>query len=73
MEERWKVETEENEEATTSEAADLKRDLKRVLSVVINRAHRKSQVMQCLGFCTANFWSSLAYASAEQKPKHCLT
>ena len=25
------------------------------------------------GFCTADFWSSLAYESAEQKPKHCLT
>ena len=39
----------------------------------INRADRKSQVSQCLGFCTADFWSSLAYESAEQKPKHCLT
>ena len=39
------------------------------------RADRKShaQVRQCLGFCRADFWSSLAYASAEQKPKHCLT
>ena len=25
------------------------------------------------GFCTADFWSSFAYESAEQKPKHCLT
>ena len=24
-------------------------------------------------FCTADFWSSCAYESAEQKPKHCLT
>ena len=37
------------------------------------RADRKSQVRQCLGFCTAAIWSSLAYESAEQKPKHCLT
>ena len=37
------------------------------------RAERKSQVRQCLVFCTADFWFSLAYESAEQKPKHCLT
>ena len=36
-------------------------------------ADRKSQARQCLGFFTAYFWSSLAYESAEQKPKHCLT
>ena len=30
-------------------------------------------VRQCLGFCIADFWSSLAYESAEQKPNHCLT
>ena len=40
---------------------------------VLTRADRKSQVMQCLGFCTANFWSLLAYESAVQNPKHCLT
>ena len=33
------------------------------------RADRESQVRQCLGCCTAYFWSSLAYESAEQKPK----
>ena len=33
------------------------------------RADRKSQVRQCLSFCTADFWSLLAYKSAEQ-PKH---
>ena len=33
-----------------------------------DRADRKSKVRQCLGFSTANFWSSLAYESAEQKP-----
>ena len=37
------------------------------------RADRKSQVRQCLSFCTADFWPALAYESAEQKPKHCLT
>ena len=37
------------------------------------RADKKSQVRQYLGFGTADFWSSLAYESAEQKPKHCLT
>ena len=26
-----------------------------------------------LGFCTADFWPALAYESAKQKPKHCLT
>ena len=40
---------------------------------LITRADRKSKVGQCLGFCTADFWSSLAYESAEQKLKHCLT
>ena len=40
---------------------------------VMDRAVRKSQVRQCLGFCTADFGSSLVYESAEQKPKHCLT
>ena len=39
----------------------------------ITAADRKSQVRHCLGFCTADFLSSLAYESAEQKPKHCLT
>ena len=33
-----------------------------------SRADGKSQVRQCLGFCTADLWSSLAYESAEQKP-----
>ena len=40
---------------------------------VANRTDRKSQVKQCLGFSTADFLSSLAYESAEQKPEHCLT
>ena len=31
------------------------------------------QVRHCLGFSTADFGSSLAYESAEEKPKHCLT
>ena len=39
----------------------------------MNRADSKSHVRQCLGFCTADFWSSLANESAEQKTKHCLT
>ena len=39
----------------------------------INRADRKSQVRQCLCFCTADFCISFAYKSAEQKRKHCLT
>ena len=39
----------------------------------VTRGDRKSQIKQCLGFCTADFWSSLTYESAEQKPKHCLT
>ena len=37
---------------------------------VMNRADGKSQVRQCLGFRTADFGSSLAYESAEEKPKH---
>ena len=34
---------------------------------VRTRAVRKSQVRECLGFCTADFWSSLVYKSAEQE------
>jgi len=37
------------------------------------RGSEKSQVRQCLDFCTAYFQSSLACESAGQKPKHCLT
>ena len=33
------------------------------------RADKKSQVRQYLGFCTTDFWSSLAYESSEQKAK----
>ena len=40
---------------------------------VMIRADRKSQVGQGLGFCRADFLSSLAYESTEQKPQHCLT
>ena len=40
---------------------------------VIARGIRNPGVRQCLGFCSGDFWSSLAYESAEQKPKHCLT
>ena len=36
-----------------------------------NRA--ESRVRECLGFGTTDFWFSLAYESAEQKPKHWLT
>ena len=36
--------------------------------LLVSRADRKSQVRQCLGFCTADFLSSLANESAEQKP-----
>ena len=39
----------------------------------MSKADGKSQVRQCMGFCTADFWSPLAYESAEEKPKHCLT
>ena len=37
--------------------------------LLINRADRKSQFRQCLGFCTADFMSLLAYESAKQKPQ----
>ena len=37
------------------------------------RTDRKSQARQCFGFCTAVFRISLAYESAELKPKYCLT
>ena len=39
----------------------------------IARGIRNHGVRQCLGFCTADFWSSCAYESDKQKPKHCLT
>ena len=39
----------------------------------IIRADIKSQVRQCLDFCTADFLLSLAYESADKKAKHCLT
>ena len=32
---------------------------------VVTRADKKSQVRHCFGFCTADFWSSVAYESAE--------
>ena len=37
------------------------------------RADWKSQVRDCLDFCTAEFLSLFAYESAEQKPNHCPT
>ena len=40
---------------------------------VPSRGIRNPGVRQCLGFCTAVFLSSLAYESADKKPKHCLT
>ena len=43
------------------------------LKAVVTRADRKSQVRQHLRFCTADYWALLAYESAKQKPKHCLT
>ena len=42
-------------------------------SQMISRPDGKSQVRQCLGFCTADFRYSLVYESVVQKPKHCLT
>ena len=39
----------------------------------MSRGIRNPGVRQCLGFSTSEFWSSSAYESAEQKPKHCLT
>ena len=42
-------------------------------SRVISRGIRNPGVRQSLGLCTADFWSSLAYESVEQKPKHSLT
>ena len=39
----------------------------------MTRGDRKSQVRPCFCFCTADFLSLLAYESAEQKPKCCLT
>ena len=44
-----------------------------IIMIVISRGSEKSQIRQCLGFCTAEFWPLLVYESAVQKPKHCLT
>ena len=44
-----------------------------IVESVIAIADMKSRVRQCLGFCTADFLSLLAYETGEQKPKHCLT
>ena len=44
-----------------------------VSSSLTIRGIRNPGVTQCLGFYTADFWSSSAYESAEQKTKHCLT
>ena len=38
----------------------------------LTRGIRNPGVRQCLVFCTADFWFSLAYESAEQKTKHYL-
>jgi len=43
-----------------------------VCCAFIIRGSEKSQVRQCLDFCTADFLSSLGCESAVQKPKHCL-
>ena len=45
----------------------------RIIACGICRGSDKSQVRQCLDFCTADFWYSLAYESVKQYPKHCLT
>ena len=39
------------------------------INSIIIRDIRNPGVSQCLGFCTADFWCSLAYESVEQKPK----
>ena len=54
-------------------AAHQVQTLEQTRTSFISRGIRNPGVRQCLGFCTADFWSSLAYESAEQKPKHCLT
>ena len=45
----------------------------RIIACGICRGSDKSQVRQCLDFCTADFKSSFDCKSAVQKPKHCLT
>ena len=44
-----------------------------IIAAVMARGISNPEVRQCFGFGTADFSSSLAYESAEQKPKHCLT
>ena len=43
-------------------------DLREYIIGLIGRADRKSQVRQCWGFSTADFCTSFAYESAEEKP-----
>ena len=44
------------------------------LSYIVDvQRYQESGSWAMFGFCTADFWSSFAYESAEQKPKHCLT
>ena len=42
-------------------------------ATIQERTDRKSQVRQCLGFCTADLWPPLVYELAEQIPKYFLT
>ena len=42
-------------------------------TALIPRGSKKSQVRQCLGFCTADSYTNKNKKSAVQKPKHYLT
>ena len=42
-------------------------------SDLMDKADWKSQIRLSCGFCSAEFWSSLAYEAGEHKPQHCLT
>ena len=48
-------------------------DANTLLIELIIRADRKSQVMKCLGFCSADSKADEDHKSDVQKPKHCLT
>ena len=39
----------------------------------LNQRYQESWSLAMLVFCSTDFWTSLAYESADQKPKHCLT
>ena len=64
---------EQKASAAAAAGCDGMGDVEASSAETTNKGCKKEQVRQCLGFCTADFWSLLVYESAVQKSKHCLT